>query len=62
MLVEIAIVYAKIFLMSLSIDGGLGLIGKNTKVKIEATTLSCYVDPFYGKKPKIVFDKKNEFS
>jgi hypothetical protein len=48
--------------MSLSIDGGLGLIGKNTKVKIEATTLSYYVNLLYGEKLKIIFDKKNEVS
>jgi len=48
--------------MSLSIDSGLGLIGKNTKVKIEATTFSCYVDPLYGEKLEIIFDKKNEIS
>jgi hypothetical protein len=58
----VAIVYAKIFLMSLSIDGGLGSIDKNTKVKIEATTLSYYVNPLYGEKPKIIFDKKNKIS
>jgi hypothetical protein len=48
--------------MSLSIYGGLGLIGKNTKVKIEAITLSCYIDPLRGEKPKIIFDKKNKVS
>jgi hypothetical protein len=48
------------FLMSLSIDGGLGPIGKNTKVKIEATTLSCYIDPLYAEKLNNVFDKKNK--
>lgn len=48
--------------MSLSIDGRLGSISKNTKVKIEVTTLSCYVDPLYGEKLEIIFDKKNEVS
>jgi len=48
--------------MSLSIDGGLGLIGKNTKVKIKESTLSYYVDPLYGEKLKIIFEKKNEVS
>jgi hypothetical protein len=62
MLVEIAIAYAKILLMSLSIDGGLGSISKNTKVKIEVITFSCYVDPLYGEKLEIIFDKKNEVS
>lgn len=61
-LVEIAILYAEIFLMSLSIDGGLGLIGKNTKVKIEAITFSCYIDPLCREKLKIIFDKKNKVS
>jgi len=48
--------------MSLSIDGGLGSIGKNTKVKIEESTLSYYIDPLCGKKLKIIFEKKNEVS
>jgi len=48
--------------MSLSIDGGLGSIGKNTKVKIEKSTLSYYVDLLYGEKLKIMFEKKNEVS
>jgi hypothetical protein len=36
--------------MSLSIDGGLGSIGKNTKVKIKTITLSCYIDLLYKKR------------
>jgi hypothetical protein len=48
--------------MSLSIDSDLGLIGKNTKVKIEAIIFSCYIDPLCGEKPKIIFYKKNKVS
>jgi hypothetical protein len=62
MFVETTVVYAKIFLMSLLIDDGLDATNKNTKVKIEATTLFCYVDPLYGEKLEIIFDKKNEVS
>jgi hypothetical protein len=43
-------------------DGGCGLGGKHTKIKIEgATTHACYVDPLYGAKPNIIFDRKIEF-
>jgi hypothetical protein len=38
------------------------LIGKNTKVKFKAITLSCYINPLCGEKPKIIFDKKHKVS
>jgi hypothetical protein len=46
--------------MSLSKDTSLDMVGKNTKVKIEGAHVSCYVDPLYGTKPNIIFDKKIE--
>jgi hypothetical protein len=50
--------------MLLSIDNGVGMVGRNTtKVKIEGATMSWYVEPCLCEvKPKINFDKKNEFS
>jgi hypothetical protein len=49
--------------MSLLVDGGCGSGGKHVKVKIEgATTHACYVDPLYGAKPNIIFDRKIELS
>jgi hypothetical protein len=44
--------------MSLSIDTSLGMVGKNTKVKIEGAHVNSYVDCLYGAKPNIIFDKK----
>ncbi len=45
--------------MSLLVDGGCGLCEKHTKVKIDGTTThACYVDPLYGAKPNIIFDRK----
>jgi hypothetical protein len=49
--------------MSLSKDGGCGLSGKHTKIKIERTIIHvCYVDPSYETKPNIIFDRKTKLS
>jgi hypothetical protein len=39
-------------------DASLGMVEKNTKVKIKGAHVNCYVDPLYGTKPYIIFDKK----
>ncbi len=52
-----------ICLMSLSIDGGCGLGGKHAKEKIEGAIVHAYyVDPLYGTKPNIIFDRKTKLS
>ncbi len=49
--------------MSLSIDGGCGLGGKHAKEKIEGAIVHAYyVDPLYGTKPNIIFDRKTKLS
>jgi hypothetical protein len=49
--------------MSLSIIGGCGLGRKHTKVKIEGVIAhACYVNPIYGAKPNIIFDRKTKLS
>jgi hypothetical protein len=50
--------------MSRSVDSSVGIGGKiTTEVKIEGGIVpTCYVDPLYGTKPDILFDKKTELS
>jgi hypothetical protein len=49
--------------MSLSIDGGCGSSGKHAKEKIEgAIAHAYYVDPLYGTKLDIIFDRKTKLS
>jgi hypothetical protein len=49
--------------MSLLVDSGVSTGGKlAVKVKIEKTATTCYVDPLYGTKLNIIFDKKTELS
>jgi hypothetical protein len=49
--------------MSLLVDDGCGWGGKHAKVKIEGANVHvCYVNPLYGAKPNIIFDKKTELS
>ncbi len=40
---------------------GVGSDGsKTTKVKIKGAIISYYIEPLYGIRPKIIFDKKND--
>jgi hypothetical protein len=49
--------------MSLFVDSGVGRGEKlAVKVKIEVVTTTCYINPLYGTKPDIIFDKKTELS
>jgi hypothetical protein len=41
--------------MLLLVDANLATLGKNVKVKIECTLMSCYIDPLYGVKLDIIF-------
>jgi hypothetical protein len=49
--------------MSLLVDSGVGIGGKPTvKVKIKGAATTCYIDPLYGTKLDIIFNKKTELS
>jgi hypothetical protein len=47
--------------MSLLVDNGVGACGKLVvKVKIKVVATTCYIDPLYGTKLDIIFDKKTK--
>jgi hypothetical protein len=49
--------------MSLLVNCGVGTGRKPTvKVKIEGAATTCYIDPLYGTKPNIIFDKETKLS
>jgi hypothetical protein len=49
--------------MSFLVDNGVGTCGKlAVKVKIKGATTTCYIDPLYGTKFNIIFNKKIELS
>jgi hypothetical protein len=44
------------------INSGVG-IGRKLAVKVKiGVATTCYVDPLYGTKPEIIFEKKTELS
>jgi hypothetical protein len=49
--------------MLLLVNNGVGTSRKPmVKVKIEGATIACYIDPLYGTKLDIIFDKKTKLS
>lgn len=49
--------------MSLLVDSGVGACGKLAmKMKIKVVATTCYIDPLYGTKLDIIFDKKTNLS